>query len=72
VVTPEGLPLAYEVWAGIPPTAPAARLSRPHRAPYASAAHLGDGPWAFDEAVLDEMRQADPPICYMVGTPRGG
>jgi hypothetical protein len=32
--------------------------------------------WVMDrgiptEAVLEEMRQADPPVCYLVGTPKG-
>ena len=74
VVTPEGLPLAYEV------------LRRQHRGQHhARAAFLrrierqygkARRIWVMDrgiptEAVLAEMRAADPPVHYLVGTPKG-
>lgn len=73
VVTPEGLPLAYEVMAGNTADSTTLRgfLDRIERQ-YGKARRI----WVMDrgvptEAVLDEMRQADPPVCYVVGTPKG-
>jgi len=34
-------------------------------------AHLVHGPGVPTEAVLDEMRNSDPPVRYLVGTPKG-
>jgi transposase len=73
VVTPEGLPLAYEVLPGN--TADNATLKgfleRIERH-YGKARRI----WLMDrgvptEAVLAEMRAADPPVQYLVGTPKG-
>jgi hypothetical protein len=73
VVTPEGLPLAYEVLPGN--TADNATLkdflARIERH-YGRARRI----WLMDrgvptEAVLAEMRAADPPVQYLVGTPKG-
>jgi Transposase DDE domain len=73
IVTPEGLPLAYEVLPGN--TADKTTL-RPFlqriEAQYGKAQRI----WVMDrgiptEEVLAEMRQAEPPIAYLVGTPKG-
>lgn len=73
VVTPEGLPLAYEVLAG---NTADNRTLRGFLAgieqQYGKARRI----WLMDrgiptEAVLAEMRQADPPVHYLVGTPKG-
>src|SRR6266545_3288993 len=73
VVTPEGLPLAYEVMAGNTSDKTTLRgfLDRIERQ-YGKARRI----WVMDrgiptEAVLEQMRQADPPISYLVGTPKG-
>ena len=74
VVTPEGLPLAYEVLAGnTVGQEHAAGLSRAHRAAITCKARRI---WLMDrgvptEEVLAEMRAADPPVQYLVGTPKG-
>jgi transposase len=73
IVTPEGLPLAYEVLPGN--TADNATLRgflKKIEAQYGKAQRI----WVMDrgiptEEVLREMRQADPPISYLVGTPKG-
>jgi transposase len=73
VVTPEGLPLAYEVLAGNTSDKTTLRgfLDRIERQ-YGKAKRI----WVMDrgvptEAVLEEMRGADPPVSYLVGTPKG-
>jgi hypothetical protein len=73
VVTPEGLPLAYEVLAGNTSDKTTLRnfLDRIERQ-YGKARRI----WVMDrgiptEAVLEAMRGADPPISYLVGTPKG-
>jgi len=73
VVTPEGLPLAYEVLAGntADSTTLRAFLARIERQ-YGRARRV----WCMDrgvptEAVLEEMRASDPPVQYLVGTPKG-
>jgi len=73
VVTPEGLPLAYEVLPGNTADNTTLRgcLDRIERQ-YGKAQRV----WLMDrgvptEAVLAEMRQADPPVRYLVGTPKG-
>jgi hypothetical protein len=73
VVTPEGLPLAYEVLPGntADSTTLRAFLARIERQ-YGKARRV----WCMDrgvptEAVLEEMRAADPPVQYLVGTPKG-
>ena len=73
VVTPEGLPLAYEVMAGNTADSATLRdfLGRIERQ-YGKARRV----WVMDrgiptEAVLEIMRQADPPVSYVVGTPKG-
>ena len=73
VVTPEGLPLAYEVLAGntADSTTLKAFLARIERQ-YGKARRV----WCMDrgvptEEVLAQMRASDPPVHYLVGTPKG-
>ena len=73
VVTPEGLPLAYEVLAGntADNTTLKAFLARIERQ-YGKARRV----WCMDrgvptEEVLAQMRASDPPVQYLVGTPKG-
>lgn len=73
VVTPEGLPLAYEVLAGntTDSTTLRAFLARIERQ-YGRARRV----WCMDrgvptESVLAEMRASEPPVQYLVGTPKG-
>jgi hypothetical protein len=73
VVTPEGLPLAYEVLPGniADKTTLRGFLDRIEQQ-YGKARRV----WLMDrgvptEEVLAEMRAADPPVHYLVGTPRG-
>src|SRR4051812_16296273 len=73
VVTPEGLPLAYEVLPGNTSDKTTLRgfLDRIERQ-YGKARRI----WLMDrgvptEEVLTEMRAADPPMHYLVGTPKG-
>ena len=73
VVTPEGLPLAYEV---LPGNTADSKTLRPFldkiERQYGKARRV----WVMDrgvptEAVLAEMRNSDPPMQYLVGTPKG-
>src|ERR1700719_1257413 len=73
VVTPEGLPLAYEVLPGNTADCKTLRmfLARIEQQ-YGRARRV----WVMDrgiptEAVLAEMRGSDPPVQYLVGTPKG-
>lgn len=73
IVTPEGLPLAYEVLPGNTVDNSTLRgfLQRIEQQ-YGKARRT----WVMDrgiptEAVLAEMRQSDPPVQYLVGTPKG-
>ena len=73
VVTPEGLPLAYEVLSGNTSDKTTLRdfLARIERQ-YGKAWRV----WLMDrgiptEETLAEMREADPPVRYLVGTPKG-
>jgi transposase len=73
IVTPEGFPLAYEVLAGN--TSDKATLRdflKKIEAQYGKAQRT----WVMDrgvptEEVLAEMRASEPPIYYLVGTPKG-
>ena len=73
IVTPEGFPLAYEVMAGNTTDNTTLReFLRKIEAQYGKAQRI----WVMDrgvptEAVLEEMRQSDAPIYYLVGTPKG-
>jgi hypothetical protein len=73
VVTPQGLPLAYEILPGNTADSKTLRafLAR-IETQYGKARRV----WVMDrgvptEAVLAEMRSADPPVHYLVGTPKG-
>jgi Transposase DDE domain len=73
IVTPEGFPLAYEVLPGN--TADNTTL-RAFLQKIETQYGKADRIWVMDrgiptEEVLSEMRQADPPVCYLVGTPKG-
>jgi hypothetical protein len=73
VVTPEGFPLAYEVLAGNTADSTTLKgfLERIERQ-YGKARRV----WCMDrgvptEDVLAQMRGSDPPVQYLVGTPKG-
>ena len=73
IVTPEGFPLAYEVLAGNTSDKTTLRefLQNIERQ-YGKAERI----WVMDrgiptEEVLTEMRQSDPAVYYLVGTPKG-
>jgi hypothetical protein len=73
VVTPDGLPLAYEVLPGNTADSTTLReFLRKIEAQYGKARRI----WVMDrgvptEAVLAQMRASDPPVQYLVGTPKG-
>ena len=73
IVTPEGFPLAYEVLAGNTSDKTTLRaFLQKIEAQYGKAQRI----WIMDrgipsEKVLAEMRASDPPIYYLVGTPKG-
>ena len=73
VVTPEGLPLAYEVLPGNTADCRTLRAFLDEiESQYGKARRL----WVMDrgvptEEVLAEMRACDPPVQYLVGTPKG-
>jgi transposase len=73
VITPEGFPLAYEVLSGNTTDNRTLRLFlRKIERQYGKARRV----WLMDrgiptEAVLEQMRTSDPPIQYLVGTPKG-
>ena len=73
VVTPEGFPLAYEVMAGN--TADKTTL-RGFLAKIEELHGKAERIWVMDrgiptEEVLAQMRASDPPVLYLVGTPKG-
>jgi transposase len=73
IVTPEGFPIAYEVMSGN--TSDKTTLKdflKKIEAQYGKAKRI----WLMDrgiptETVLEEMRKSEPPVYYLVGTPRG-
>ncbi len=73
IVTPQGFPLAYEVLAGNTSDKTTLReFLRKIETQYGKAERI----WLMDrgiptEEVLAEMRHSDPPIKYLVGTPKG-
>lgn len=73
IVTPQGFPLAYEVLAGNTLDKTTLReFLQKIEAQYGKAERV----WLMDrgiptEEVLQEMRHSDPPVKYVVGTPRG-
>jgi hypothetical protein len=73
IVTPEGFPLAYEVMSGNTADKTTLRdFLKKIESQYGKAEHI----WVMDrgiptEEVLQEMRKNDPPVYYLVGTPKG-
>ena len=73
VITPEGFPLAYEVLSGNVTDNRTLRLFlRKIERQYGKARRV----WLMDrgiptEVVLEQMRKSDPPVQYLVGTPKG-
>jgi transposase len=73
IVTPDGFPLAYEVLPGNTSDKTTLRsMLQRIEAQYGKASRI----WVMDrgiptEEVLAEMRAADPPVSYLVGTPKG-
>ena len=73
VVTPEGLPLAYEMFPGNTADKTTLRdLLTLIQKRYGQAERI----WVMDrgiptEAVLEELRRSDPQVSYLVGTPKG-
>jgi hypothetical protein len=73
IVTPQGFPLAYEVLAGNTLDKTTLReFLQKIETQYGKAERT----WLMDrgiptEEVLEEMRHSDPPVKYVVGTPRG-
>jgi transposase len=73
IVTPEGFPLSYEVLAGnTVDNTTLEEFLRKIEAQYGKAERI----WVMDrgiptEATLAAMRASDPPVFYLVGTPRG-
>jgi Transposase DDE domain len=73
IVTPEGFPIAYQVLPGNTSDKTTLRdMLRRIEAQYGKANRI----WVMDrgiptEEVLAEMRAADPPVSYLVGTPKG-
>ena len=73
IVTPEGFPLAYEVLAGnTSDKTTLADFLKKIEEQYGKAERI----WVMDrgiptEKVLEQMRAAQPPVQYLVGTPRG-
>ena len=73
IVTPQGFPLAYEVLAGNTKDSSTLKefLDKIEKQ-YGKAERI----WLMDrgiptEKVLEQMRQSDPPVKYLVGTPKG-
>lgn len=73
IVTPQGFPLAYEVLAGNTKDSSTLKefLDKIEKQ-YGKAQRI----WLMDrgiptEAVLEQMRHSDPPVKYLVGTPKG-
>jgi Transposase DDE domain len=73
VITPDGFPLAYEVLAGnVTDNRTLRRCLRQIERQYGKAERI----WLMDrgiptEATLAQMRASDPPVRYLVGTPKG-
>ena len=73
IVTPEGFPMAYEVLSGN--TADKTTLGdflQKIQNQYGKAERV----WVMDrgiptEEILEQMRESDPPVSYLVGTPKG-
>ena len=73
IVTPDGFPIAYEVLSGNTSDKTTLRdFLQKIETQYGKANRI----WVMDrgiptEEVLEEMRKSDPPVSYLVGTPKG-
>jgi transposase len=73
IVTPEGFPIAYEVLPGnTTDKTTLAGFLRKIEAQYGKADRI----WIMDrgiptEETMQQMRESDPPVSYLVGTPKG-
>lgn len=73
IVTPEGFPLAYDVLPGnTKDSSTLEEFLQKIEAQYGKSQRV----WVMDrgiptEATLERMRQSEPPVHYLVGTPRG-
>ena len=73
VMTPEGFPIAYEVMAGNTSDKTTLKgMLEKIQAQYGKLQRI----WIMDRGIpteerLEEMRQSDPPVQYLVGTPKG-
>ena len=73
IVTPDGFPIAYEVLSGNTADKTTLRdFLKKIQTQYGKADRI----WIMDrgiptEEVLEEMRKNDPPVSYLVGTPKG-
>ena len=73
IITPEGFPIAYEVLPGnSADKTTLGEFLRQIETQYGKAQRI----WVMDrgiatEEVLEQMRAADPPVHYLVGTPKG-
>lgn len=73
IITPEGFPLAYEVMPGnTSDKTTLADFLKKIEVQYGKSERV----WVMDrgiptEETLKQMRQSDPPVSYLVGTPRG-
>ena len=73
IITPEGLPIAYEVMKG---NTQDKTTLQDMLAKISSQYGKANRTWIMDrgiptEAVLQKMRDSDPPVSYLVGTPKG-
>lgn len=73
IVTPEGFPLAYEV---LPGNTSDKTTLKAFLAKIEATYGIASRTWVMDrgvptEEVLEEMREAHPPVYYLVGTPKG-
>lgn len=73
VVTPDGLPLAYEVLPGNTAVCKTLRLflDKIEQTIRSCAARLDHGSRHSEGSGLAEMRASEPPVQYLVGTPKG-
>lgn len=73
IVTPEGFPMAYEVLSGnTPDKTTLGDFLQKIQNQYGKAERV----WVMDrgiptEEILEQMRESDPPVSYLVGTPKG-
>jgi len=72
-MTPEGFPMAYEVLSdNTADTTTLGDFLQKIQTQYGKAERV----WVMDrgiptEEILEQMRESDPPVSYLVGTPKG-